>query len=397
MTPMVHSRQSSLLCLRAVFQFILVICIYRQIDSFGQGRGFSQLHKSRSQHLPCSNNIVYFSSRYLRTNENSNRDGSTSSISAMNNFVSINSRHRRITRLLASTSSLPEVPEVDEGDMLDALGDLQTLLTSDDVVPKELSNIEDTVIPSIATPPVIPVSNKPQVGLKEGEKPTIQPPGTSYIMCSACKTAYVVPPNGLGSKGARVRCTVCEKEWFQSLERVAVTDEYQTVFNMTSAKVGAIRQSIESRGWPKFPLTDRFGVFIGNLPYTYTEKDIGDLFGEYGITGISLVKDAEGASKGFAFLEVANDADVEVIVREMHHFYIGPRKLTVRLAQPPTSRVSQGGGGGGGGGRTQGGGGGGGGVSKSGTGGGKVWTPRGKSGDGQNWGGLPAGAAAGKK
>jgi hypothetical protein len=30
-----------------------------------------------------------------------------------------------------------------------------------------------------------------------------------------------------------------------------------------------------------------------------------DLFGDYGLTGLSLVKDVDGQSKGFAFLEVS--------------------------------------------------------------------------------------------
>lgn len=35
-----------------------------------------------------------------------------------------------------------------------------------------------------------------------------------------------------------------------------------------------------------------------------SQKEIADLFGDYGLTGVSLVRDAEGQSKGFAFLEV---------------------------------------------------------------------------------------------
>ena len=38
--------------------------------------------------------------------------------------------------------------------------------------------------------------------------------------------------------------------------------------------------------------------------YFIFQKEITDLFGDYGLTGLSLVRDADGQSKGFAFLEV---------------------------------------------------------------------------------------------
>ena len=38
--------------------------------------------------------------------------------------------------------------------------------------------------------------------------------------------------------------------------------------------------------------------------YFAFQKEITDLFGDYGLTGLSLVRDADGQSKGFAFLEV---------------------------------------------------------------------------------------------
>ena len=129
-------------------------------------------------------------------------------------------------------------------------------------------------------------------------------------------------------------------------------------------------------------MTDRIGIFVGNLPYEYDEQNIGDLFGEYGVRQISLIRDPEGLSKGFAFVEVSSQADADMMIKEMHHFHTdGKRKLTVRLAD--NSRSGGGGrGGGGGGGRGGGGrdGGGRGGGGRGGGGGGdgdsKAWTPR---------------------
>ena len=75
---------------------------------------------------------------------------------------------------------------------------------------------------------------------------------------------------------------------------------------------------------------------MGNLPYAYDEKDIYDLVAEYGVTQVSLVRDQEGQSKGFAFAEVSNQADADLLIEEMHHFYTDHnRKLTVRVADKP--------------------------------------------------------------
>ena len=103
---------------------------------------------------------------------------------------------------------------------------------------------------------------------------------------------------------------------------------------MTEEKINEVKKIIAEKNWPKYPRVDKFGIFVGNLPYTYEEKDLGDLFGEYGLTGITLVRDTEGRSKGFAFLEVSNVEDAQLMIKEMHHFYTdAQRKLTVRMVR----------------------------------------------------------------
>jgi predicted Zn finger-like uncharacterized protein len=194
--------------------------------------------------------------------------------------------------------------------------------------------------------------------------------GTMYIMCSQCKSSYVYDEEVFGnSKGRKVECGVCGKEWFQSGARVLTTDNSNYLTGMTETKMTEIRRAVEMRNWPRFPKVDKIGVFVGNLPYNYDEQEIGDIFAEYGITNISLVRDPSGLSKGFAFVEVAYQEDADRMIEEMHHFYTdGERKLTVRIA---TQNGNRGGGGGGGnrGGDRSGGGGPGGGDRK-------VWKKR---------------------
>lgn len=178
--------------------------------------------------------------------------------------------------------------------------------------------------------------------------------GTMYIMCSQCKSSYVYDEKVFGSsKGRKVCCGVCGKEWFQSGARVLTTDNSNYLTGMTETKVSEIRRAVEMRNWPRFPKVDKIGVFVGNLPYNYDEQEIGDIFAEYGITNISLVRDPTGLSKGFAFVEVAYQEDADRMIEEMHHFYTdGERKLTVRIATQNGSRGgggNRGGGGGGGG------------------------------------------------
>lgn len=178
-----------------------------------------------------------------------------------------------------------------------------------------------------------------------------QPNPATYILCGSCKTNYLMSENELGKKGMRVRCSVCEKEWFQTTDRLMVTDDNSAIRNMTETAIVDLKRLLSERNWPKYQRIPKFDVFVGNLPYTYAEKELGELFAEYGVTGVSLVKDPNGMSKGFGFIEVTTKEDADKLVAEMHHFYTdASRRLTVRLAaqpgQPREPREPRAGGGG---------------------------------------------------
>lgn len=132
-----------------------------------------------------------------------------------------------------------------------------------------------------------------------------RPDGTAYITCGACKTAYVVQDAMFRrGPGARVKCSVCNKEWFQNGDKLQTTDGENRLMDMSQTKVDEVKRILADRNFPKYPRVDKVGVFIGNLPYTYDETDILNLLAEYGVASVSLVKDPEGQSKGFAFAEV---------------------------------------------------------------------------------------------
>lgn len=127
---------------------------------------------------------------------------------------------------------------------------------------------------------------------------------------------------------------MCEKEWFQTVDRLLKTDDTQMLETMSTSTIRDLKRIIADKNLPKYPRVPKHSIFVGNLPYGFVEKDILDLFAEYGVTSVSLVRDAEGLSKGFAFVDVSSESDATKLIEEMHWFYTDPsRRLTVRSAQ----------------------------------------------------------------
>ena len=89
-------------------------------------------------------------------------------------------------------------------------------------------------------------------------------------------------------------------------------------------------------------------IYVGNLPYSATEEEIRELFGQYGdVASVSLVSDREtGRPRGFGFVEMEED-DADKAIQNLNNFSMGGRNLRVNEARP---RRNDGGGGGGGGG-----------------------------------------------
>src|ERR1700683_555401 len=101
-------------------------------------------------------------------------------------------------------------------------------------------------------------------------------------------------------------------------------------------------------------------LYVGNLSYQVDSSELEQLFGQYGqVASAQIINDREtGRSKGFGFVEMANDAEADAAITALNGQQHSGRALTVNEARP---REERGGGGGGGGGRGFGGGGSGGG------------------------------------
>ena len=88
-------------------------------------------------------------------------------------------------------------------------------------------------------------------------------------------------------------------------------------------------------------------LYVGNLPFSTTQADLEQLFGQYGtVTKAQVIMDREtGRSRGFAFVEMHDGADEAVAA--LHGSQLGGRTLTVNEAKPREERPRTGGGGGG--------------------------------------------------
>ena len=101
-------------------------------------------------------------------------------------------------------------------------------------------------------------------------------------------------------------------------------------------------------------------LYVGNLPYSATEEQLTELFGQAGkVDSVRVMRDmATGRARGFAFVEMSTDEEAQKAASELNQFQMGGRALTVNEARP---KPEGGFGGGGGYGGNRGGGGGGGG------------------------------------
>ena len=86
-------------------------------------------------------------------------------------------------------------------------------------------------------------------------------------------------------------------------------------------------------------------LYVGNLSFNSTEDDISDAFAAHGtVTSVNVITDREtGRPRGFAFVEMASDAEAQSAIQALDGQELGGRSLKVNLAKPRESRPSGGG------------------------------------------------------
>lgn len=112
-------------------------------------------------------------------------------------------------------------------------------------------------------------------------------------------------------------------------------------------------------------------IFVGNLPFRAEQEDVVELFAQFGEVvncALPLERDT-GRKRGFAFVEMADEATEEAAIEGLQGAELMGRPLRINKAEPRGSAPRRGGGGYGGGGGYRGGGGGFGGPPSGGFGG----------------------------
>lgn len=77
-------------------------------------------------------------------------------------------------------------------------------------------------------------------------------------------------------------------------------------------------------------------IYVGNLSYKVEESELKELFEEYGeVTSVKIIADKySGRSKGFGFIEMANEEEAKAAINELNGKEIDGRQAVVNIARP---------------------------------------------------------------
>ena len=86
-------------------------------------------------------------------------------------------------------------------------------------------------------------------------------------------------------------------------------------------------------------------LYVGNLTYGVTDSTLEQMFAAHGtVQSAQVIMDRDtGRSKGFGFVEMANDQEAQAAIAALNGQQVDGRSLTVNEARP---REERGGGGG---------------------------------------------------
>lgn len=81
-------------------------------------------------------------------------------------------------------------------------------------------------------------------------------------------------------------------------------------------------------------------LYVGNLSYETTEENLRELFMQAGgVVSVALIKEpGTNRSKGFAFVEMSSQAEVQKAISMFNGRTLADRQLTVNVARPREER-----------------------------------------------------------
>ena len=81
-------------------------------------------------------------------------------------------------------------------------------------------------------------------------------------------------------------------------------------------------------------------IYVGNLPYELTKDELQEVFQQYGeVTSVNIITDRmTGRSKGFGFIEIAEEAKAMDAIDKLNGYSLKGRSLKVSQARPREQR-----------------------------------------------------------
>ena len=93
-------------------------------------------------------------------------------------------------------------------------------------------------------------------------------------------------------------------------------------------------------GYFIFNYVDKMNIYVGNLSYGTTDKELEEIFGAFGtVTSAKVITDKyTSRSKGFGFVEMEDKAAGEDAIKDLDGKDVGGRNLKVNEARPREDR-----------------------------------------------------------
>lgn len=80
-------------------------------------------------------------------------------------------------------------------------------------------------------------------------------------------------------------------------------------------------------------------IYVGNLSYQTDEDALKGAFAEIGeVQSVRIITDESGRSKGFGFVEMTSDEDVEKAITTLNGATLAGRNIVVNEARPQADR-----------------------------------------------------------
>lgn len=88
-------------------------------------------------------------------------------------------------------------------------------------------------------------------------------------------------------------------------------------------------------------------LYVGNLPYQTEERELEDLFAQFGsVNSVRVMRDmATGRARGFAFVEMGTDEEAQKAITDLNETEFAGRRMAVNEARPKPAYAGAGGGG----------------------------------------------------